>query len=99
MGKGRRKKKKKKGRGEYRTSKTGRRRDFSTQSYDGATVSDDVIMAGIDKLAIYSMADDDATLNRLRRRVLLLVLKIYNWNLLDRRRRDMMRLPVKYESE
>ncbi|CAI7596969.1 unnamed protein product [Penicillium discolor] len=52
-------------------------------------------MADIDKLAIYSMANDDATLNRLRRRVLLLVLKIYNWNLLDRRRRDMMRLPVK----
>ncbi|OQE03549.1 hypothetical protein PENSOL_c001G07544 [Penicillium solitum] len=52
-------------------------------------------MAGIDKPAIYSMTDDDATLNRLRRRVLLLVLKIYKWNLLDRRRRDMMRLPVK----
>lgn len=98
MGKGRRKKKKK-GRGEYHTSKTGRRRDFSTRFYDGATVSDDVIMAGIDKPAIYSMTDDDATLNRLRRRVLLLVLKIYKWNLLDRRRRDMMRLPVKYESE
>lgn len=46
------------------------------------------------------MTDDDAILNRLRRRVLLMVLKLYNWNLLDRRRRaEIMRLRVKYESE
>ncbi|KAJ5944005.1 hypothetical protein N7516_004173 [Penicillium verrucosum] len=29
---------------------------------DGATVSDDVVMANIDKLAICSMIDDDVTL-------------------------------------
>lgn len=50
MGKGK-KKKRKKGRGKYHTSKTGRHRGFSTRFDDGATVNEDVIMAGIDKLS------------------------------------------------
>lgn len=49
----------------------------------GATVSDDVIMAGIDDLPICLMTGDDSTMSRLRRRILPRILRIYDWNLLD----------------
>lgn len=55
---------------------------FQRTFYDGATVSDDVIMAGIEELPICSMTRDDAIV-KLRRRIFPRILRIYDWDLLD----------------